>query len=120
MTTTASTRLLSADAMAGPVSLEAVDVTDVVAGSPKTGSLTLDEAFGFEVGLWEITEGTVVDVEADEVFVVLHGRGSVGFEDGSIADLGPGTVMRLQAGDRTTWTIVETLRKVYVLVPPAH
>ncbi|CAN5376946.1 cupin domain-containing protein [soil metagenome] len=118
--TTAATRTIAADALAEPLAREVVDAGDVVEGSPKTGSLTLDEAFGFEVGLWEITAGTVVDVEADEVFVVLYGRGSVRFEDGSIAELRPGTVMRLQGGDRTTWTIVETLRKVYVLLPPAH
>ena len=54
------------------------------------------------------------DTEADEVFVVLAGRGTVEFEDGEVVTLAPGVAVRLRAGERTTWTVTETLRKVYV------
>jgi uncharacterized cupin superfamily protein len=54
------------------------------------------------------------DVECDEVFVVLSGRGSVEFEDGEVVPLQAGTVVRLRKGDKTVWHISETLRKVYV------
>lgn len=67
-----------------------------------------------EVGIWELTPGVVTDVESDEVFVVVAGRGAVIFADGSSIELRPGTVVRLVAGDRTTWEITETLRKVYL------
>ncbi len=31
-------------------------------------------------------------------------------------ELGPGAAVRLRAGERTTWVVTETLRKVYVAV----
>lgn len=61
-----------------------------------------------------MTPGTMRDVEIDEVFIVLHGAGTVGFSDGTITSLEPGEVVRLQAGQRTGWTVTETLRKVYL------
>jgi hypothetical protein len=51
-----------------------------------------------EVGLWGMEPGTDHDTEVDEVFVVLA----------------PGVAVRLHAGERTTWVVTETLRKVYV------
>lgn len=70
---------------------------------------------GLEVGVWEMAPGTATDVEADEVFVVIAGRAVVDFpEIGRRLDLGVGDVVRLTAGDRTVWTVHETLRKVYL------
>lgn len=84
--------------------------TDVLAGeaAPLT---TLGEA---EVGLWEMAPGIDHDTEVEEVFVVLAGRGTVAFEDGEVVELAPGVAVRLRAGERTTWVVTETLRKVYV------
>lgn len=87
---------------------------DVVEGSPRAGVATLAGLGGAEVGVWELTPGTVTDVEADEVFVVLSGRGEVAFDDGSTIPLAAGTVVHLREGDRTRWTIDETVRKIYV------
>jgi glycine/D-amino acid oxidase-like deaminating enzyme/uncharacterized cupin superfamily protein len=67
-----------------------------------------------EIGLWEMAPGTDHDTEVDEVFVVLAGHGTVEFEDGEVVTLAPGVAVRLRAGERTTWTVTETLRKVYV------
>jgi uncharacterized protein len=67
-----------------------------------------------EVGLWEAGPGRDTDVEADEVFLVLTGAGSVTFDDGSAIDLRPGVLVRLHEGDRTTWAISERLRKLYL------
>ena len=67
-----------------------------------------------EVGLWCMEPGTDHDTEVDEVFVVLAGRGTVEFEDGEVVTLTPGVAVRLKAGERTTWTVTEKLRKVYV------
>ncbi|HEU5036153.1 MAG TPA: cupin domain-containing protein [Nocardioides sp.] len=69
---------------------------------------------GLEVGLWEMAPGVDHDTEVDEVFVVVAGRGRIDFEDGSTIELAPGVAVRLHAGDRTTWTVTETIRKVYV------
>jgi uncharacterized cupin superfamily protein len=94
----------------------AVGAEQVVDGSPATGSLGLGTVGGVELGVWEMTTGTVHDVETDEVFVVVAGRAEVSIE-GLAAPLvlAPGTVGRLAAGTRTTWTVSETLRKVYLL-----
>ncbi|MBN9630024.1 MAG: cupin domain-containing protein [Actinobacteria bacterium] len=68
-----------------------------------------------EVGIWEMAPGTATDVEADELFVVIAGRAVVDFtETGHRLELAPGDVVRLSAGDRTVWTVSETLRKVYL------
>ncbi len=91
-----------------------LDPSTVRAGTPLASHAELPGGEGPAVGIWELTAGTVTDVEADEVFVVLAGRGTVTFGDGSVIPLRPGVVVRLRAGDETVWTVTETLRKVYV------
>lgn len=107
-------RLLCGNALTESLEHEPVVPADVVAGEPSSAATGLGVVGTTEVGLWEITEGTVRDVETDEIFVVLSGEGSVTFEDGSVLDLAPGTVARLHEGERTEWEIRSPLRKVYV------
>lgn len=84
-------------------------------GEPTTAVRALTEFEGLEVGVWEMTPGTMRDVEADEVFVVLSGCATVEFADASpTLRLGPGDVVRLAGGAETRWTVTETLRKVYL------
>jgi uncharacterized protein len=96
-----------------PVPLEPLEQSTIVAGEPRAGSRALAALAGAEVGVWTMTEGTATDVEVDEVFVVLEGSARVEFDDGDAIDLGPGSTVRLRAGDRTTWTVRSTLRKIY-------
>ena len=93
-----------------------VDPDQVVAGTPTTGHLVLDDDGVRTVGVWEMTVGAMRDVEADEVFLVLAGAATVEFEHphASPIILAPGSVVRLTAGMRTIWTVRQTLRKVYV------
>nr|WP_163797058.1 cupin domain-containing protein [Mycolicibacterium sediminis] len=94
---------------------EGVPPDQTLAGEPTTASQTLTEIDGVEVGVWEMTPGTMSDVEAEEVFVVLSGSATVAFADDSPSlDLRAGDVVRLATGARTVWTVTETLRKVYV------
>jgi uncharacterized cupin superfamily protein len=88
--------------------------TEVVAGQPRAATATLAALGGMEIGVWEMTAGTARDVEAEEVFVVVSGQGTVSFDDGEQIELRPGIVVRLRAGDRSTWLITHTLRKVYL------
>jgi uncharacterized cupin superfamily protein len=104
----------SLDVLALPLDDLPLEESSVVAGSPAAGIATLHDDLGVEIGVWELTEGTVTDTEVDEVFVVVAGSGSVTFEDGERVDLRPGLVVRLRAGERTTWTVTERLRKVWV------
>jgi uncharacterized protein len=105
-----------ADAASVALEHEPVAPDQVVAGSPTTGHLVLDDDGIRAVGVWEMSVGAMRDVEADEVFVVLAGAATLEFEH-PIADpviLAPGSVVRLTAGMRTIWTVRRTLRKVYM------
>lgn len=97
------------------VPLEALELSNIVAGEPRAGSRALAAMAGAEVGIWMMTEGTVVDVEVDEIFVVLDGTATVEFDDGDVIELGPGSTVRLRAGEKTTWTVRSTLRKIYFI-----
>ncbi|WP_394435011.1 cupin domain-containing protein [Streptomyces sp. SGAir0957] len=96
---------------------EPLDPAQIVSGDPVvTGAVLWESADGKQVrGLWQITPGVVTDTEADELFVVVSGRATVEVEGGGVLELGPGTAAVLRAGDRTTWTVHETLRKAYHL-----
>ncbi|WP_055523938.1 cupin domain-containing protein [Streptomyces graminilatus] len=96
-----------------PLPLEA---DDILAGRPVAAARTLGELGGTEFGLWALTAGTVRDVEADEIFVVLEGDATVRFETGESIELTPGAVVRLHAGERTEWEVRSPLRKLYVAV----
>lgn len=102
----------AADALAAQIRLAPVPPTQVLTGAPRTGWTMLDES----LGIWEMTRGSVRDVEEDEVFVVLTGSATVVFVEPPLptVELRPGSVVRLHAGMRTEWTVHERLRKVFV------
>ena len=94
---------------------EPVAPDQVLDGHPWTGAGRLGLFGDLEVGVWEMTPGVMRDVEADEMFVVLSGAAVVEFDDGATPlHLAAGDVVRLAEGTRTTWTVTETLRKVYL------
>lgn len=98
-----------------------LDPAQIVSGSPTTAYAVLDVSADGRVerGIWEHTPGVSTDVEADELFVVVSGRatvdvnGGVGVPGGETLELAPGVVGILRAGAKTTWTVHETLRKVW-------
>jgi uncharacterized cupin superfamily protein len=92
-----------------------VSADQLVSGSPSTGERSLGTTGDREYGVWEMTPGAMRDEEVDEVSIVIAGRATVDFEDGSRLTLGPGDVFRLEAGARTVWTVTETLRKLYTV-----
>lgn len=71
---------------------------------------------GVEVGVWTCEPGVYPDTEADEVFIVLEGDATVEFQAPALPaiQIGPGSVVRLEEGMQTVWTVRETLRKVYL------
>ena len=94
---------------------EAVPRDQRVGGDPRIGAAELTSFYGVEVGVWEMTPGVATDVEVDEVFIVLAGSATIEFGDDSpTLRVGPGDVVRLAAGAGTTWTVTETLRKIYL------
>lgn len=78
-----------------------------------TGSAALEVMPGLAGGVWEHSAGVSTDIEQDEVFVVVAGRGRIRLDDGSVLELQPGTVGVLRAGEHTRWEIDEPLRKVW-------
>jgi len=87
----------------------------VIHEAPEVRTLGIHAESGIAVGIWQHGTGTSRDVEADEAFVVLTGRATIEVEGGPTLEVGPGDLGLLPAGARTTWTVHETLRKVYVI-----
>lgn len=94
---------------------EPLEPGQIVSGEPEvTGKVLWESADGKQVrGIWQITPGVVTDTESDELFVVVSGRATVAVEGGATLEIGPGDACVLREGDRTTWTVHETLRKAY-------
>lgn len=103
------------DLTALAVPIEPVANERSVSGAPRDGAIEVTTFGDLEIGVWQMTPGVATDVETDEVFVVLSGAATVTFEDGREITLKPGTLCRLHEGQRTTWHVTETLRKVYLV-----
>jgi uncharacterized protein len=97
-----------------------LDPEQIVGAAPEVSGLVLDTSADGRVerGIWQHAPGTSRDTESDEIFVVLSGRATIEVEDGPTLHLTPGTVGLLHAGDRTTWHVHETLRKVFQVTAP--
>ncbi|MBX3196471.1 MAG: cupin domain-containing protein [Microbacteriaceae bacterium] len=108
-------RLVIENAFTSPLEHEPLPADEVVAGEPATGSVVLDVRGEHELGIWEMTPGTATDTEVDELFIVLSGRATVVGIAPEPLELVPGSIVRLTAGMRTTWTVHETLRKIYLI-----
>lgn len=97
---------------------EAVPSRQVASGAPTTALHPLGSFSGLTLGIWEMSAGGMHDVEAEELFIVTEGRATVEIHadagEALVVALSPGTLMRLSAGMRTTWTVHERLRKVYL------
>lgn len=101
------------DSAGGPPGEDTVPRGDV-GDEPHVVTVPFAELDGVEVGTWAIDTGTARDVEGDEVFLVLAGIGRLTFADGSSIELQPGVLVRLRAGDETSWEIRSPLRKLYL------
>ncbi|QWT24481.1 DUF861 domain-containing protein [Subtercola sp. PAMC28395] len=95
---------------------EPIDEVDVVGGHPSTRTLLLFESAGpVEAGIWEMSEGAARDVEVDEVCLILAGRASLAINDHPPVEIAAGSFVTLRAGDRTVWTVHQSLRKLYIV-----
>ncbi|WES62978.1 cupin domain-containing protein [Microbacter sp. GSS18] len=104
------------DAVGLSLAHEPVPADQIVAGAPATGYAALDDGEGREIGVWEMTVGAMSDTEVDEVFVVLTGSATIEFVSPAQPpiELRPGSVVRLDDGMQTVWTVRETLRKIFI------
>ncbi|MEV8359714.1 cupin domain-containing protein [Microbacterium sp. NPDC076895] len=110
-----------------PLDVAAVDVAATpvpedlrLEGEPSTGFIDVAVVGDTTVGIWEMTAGSMRDIEADEVFVVVSGEATVELigEDGQVTrtiELRAGSLCRLETGMLTRWHVPVGLRKVYIL-----
>lgn len=99
-----------------PLAWETLDGT----GPVDTGSRRIGTLAGANIGIWEAGEGLIGGVTKDEIFIVLEGHAEITFEDTlEVIEIGPGDVVRLNAGQRNRWRTHDRLRKFSVSVPPA-
>ncbi len=101
----------------GQLEPDPLDPSQIVSGNPETSDLILAESEdGTEVaGLWRCTPGVSTDTEVEESFLVITGKATIEFEDGSSIEVGPGDTHRFNGGEKTTWTVEETLLKAFWL-----
>lgn len=86
-------------------------------GRPMESSATLYEDARTEAGVWECTPGSwnSSKIGVGELMHFIAGRGTITDEDGTRHDFGPGSVHYYGDGWKGTWTVEETVRKVYVI-----
>jgi len=105
-----------AQAVAEELDLEPVDPAQVVSGNPATGYRDFGSWQGLDVGVWEMTPGSMRDVEVEEVFVVIAGDATLTrIKGGAVetVELSPGVVCHLEAGEDNLWEVRVALRKIY-------
>jgi uncharacterized cupin superfamily protein len=103
------------DTAALRIDLESVPHRQIVSGEPQAGATDVGTVGGASVGVWTHTPGVSTDVEVEELSVIVSGEATVVINETETVHLVPGTLLRLHEGDRTVWTVTETLRKVYVI-----
>lgn len=87
----------------------------VLAGNPVTTDAQLVKQHNVRYGVWQIMPGRRVEVAPTGMFVVLSGRATVAVDGGPTLELVAGTVCVWDGGERTVWTVHETLRKVWCI-----
>lgn len=109
-------RMVSA-ALREELKYEAVVPEKVLEGSPTTGYKDLGVWKGLEVGVWEMTPGSMRDTEVEEIFVVIAGDATLTrtVEGKEVAiELSPGVVCHLEEGEENRWDVRVALRKIYL------
>jgi uncharacterized cupin superfamily protein len=90
---------------------------DPLSGTPVESSAPLYSDAQVDVGVWECTPGSFRAARDGfgEVAHVVGGRGTLVSDSGEVTELVPGAVVVTPEGWTGTWTIEQTLRKLYVI-----
>ncbi|OBC10928.1 hypothetical protein A5784_36110 [Mycobacterium sp. 852013-50091_SCH5140682] len=65
--------------------------------------------------MWQAEPGTHGNLPGQETVYVLSGKATVSGENGDSIDVSAGDLVFVDAGEVATWTVHETLRKVFVI-----
>jgi uncharacterized protein len=90
---------------------------DVTMGDPRASDLELYRDDLVECGVWEVTPGSFLgeNIGFGEHMYVLSGAGTVTSADGATLELRPGVSFVARPGWRGSWSVRETIRKIYVI-----
>ncbi len=66
-------------------------------------------------GIWKAEPGVHANLPGQETVVVLEGKATVTGQNGDSIDVAAGDLVFVDAGEVATWTVHETLRKVFVI-----
>lgn len=87
-------------------------------GNPEMAVREISSNNGIEVGVWECRPGgwAMTNRPNTEICSIVSGKGVITDADGTKRPLEAGTILTLPKGWSGRWDILETLRKVYVIV----
>lgn len=88
-------------------------------GQSESTLVVWENAAGASTGVWECEPGEFTSERngVSEVCHIISGRGSIVGDDGTRAELEPGSLLVLPNGWRGRWIIRETIRKTFVTIP---
>lgn len=80
-------------------------------------SLRVWDGDGLRTGIWEVTPGTFTSTREGihEICQILSGSATITEADGNSFDVGPGSLFVTPVGWSGSWTVHETLRKMWVV-----
>jgi uncharacterized cupin superfamily protein len=90
------------------------------ASSPSAGFTQVASIDDMAVGVWDHTEGASTHTEEDEVFIILSGSVIVTEDGEDPIEFGVGDIGILRSGARTTWSVTEPLRKIWIAREPSN
>lgn len=107
----------ASDANTMPLPPHAPKPTSLDGQTESIASIWKSEDGVVETGVWECTPGTFTASRDgyDEVAHVVSGTATVTSTAGDVIALGPGSTLVTPAGWTGTWTVHETIRKIYVV-----
>jgi len=91
----------------------------VLSGTPGASTVVMHRDPNSELGLWRVSPGEFTTIHSGytEFISISSGRGQLIHDDGTVLELGPGTVAVLNDGWSGRWVIERTLIKSYAIVP---
>jgi len=88
----------------------------VIEGTPRA-SMRIDQGSAnstSRLGIWMCTPGTFSATEkGDELQTIIEGKLTLISEDGTHVKFGPGDSFYTEKGERLTWKITETVKKIF-------
>ncbi|MEA5455108.1 cupin domain-containing protein [Sinomonas sp. JGH33] len=93
--------------------------TAEVPGQTESSRTVWESAEGIRAGVWEVTPGTFSSTRVGyhELCQIVSGSATIKEEDGTAFDIGPGSLFITPEGWTGTWTVHESLRKSWVVIP---